>query len=76
MPIHLDSPGLSVVPGADRHKILVPAWRVGGRTDFNFDAVTAYMQVSRSVDRPMLGVYHVYGVLSKDLSLPYQVEKR
>lgn len=80
MPIYLDSPGFSVVLRGDTLKVLVPADRVGGRTDFRFDAVTAYMEVSTgddpvAGDRPMLGVYEVYGVLSGDLSLPYSVTK-
>lgn len=74
MPMYLDSPGFSVVLRGDTLKVLVPAARVGGRTDFRFDAVTAYMQVSTSGDAPMLGVYEVYHVLSGDLSLPFEVE--
>jgi len=43
---------------------------------FKFDAVTAYMQVNQSDEnRPMLGVYKVYDVLSDDLSLPYSVRQ-
>lgn len=38
---------------------------------FDYDAVTAYMQVNTSdTQRPTLGVYEVYDVLSGDLSLP------
>ena len=47
---------------------------MGGQTAFRFDGVTAYMEVNQSdPDRPMLGVYEVYAVLSGDLSLPYTV---
>jgi len=74
MPMYLDSPGFSVVRQGNTLKVLVPAQRVGGRTDFQYDAVTAYMEVNTSdEDRPMLGVYEVYDVLSGDLSLPYGV---
>lgn len=76
MPMYLDSPGFSVVLAGDRLTIVVPTDRVSGRVDFNFDAVSAYMEVNTSDDaRPMLGVYHVYGVLSGDLSLPYSVTR-
>ncbi len=76
MPMYMDSPGFSVVLSGDRLKVLVPAARVSNKIDFRFDAVTAYMQVAQSGDRPLLGVYKVYGVLSGDLSLPYSVSGR
>lgn len=76
MPMFMDSPGFAVVSRGATLRVLVPAPRVSGRTDFRFDAVTAYMQVATTGDRPMLGVYAVYTVLSKDLSLPYTVERR
>ncbi|GAB5535993.1 MAG: hypothetical protein Rubg2KO_22420 [Rubricoccaceae bacterium] len=74
MPMYLDSPGFSVVLRGSTLRLLVPLDRVGGRTDFQFDAVAAYMEVNQSDDtRPLLGVYEVYDVLSGDLSLPYTV---
>ena len=74
MPLFLDSPGFSVVLRGDRLRIVVPLDRVSGRTDFAFDAVTAYMEVNTSdPERPMLGVYQVYDVLSGDLGLPFEV---
>lgn len=74
MPMYLDSPGFSVVVEGNTLRILVPAQRVNHVIDFNFDAVSAYMQVNTSdADRPLLGVYEVYSVSSGDLSLPYQV---
>lgn len=74
MPIYLDSPGFSVVAKGDKIRVIIPAFRMNWKTDFNFDAVTAYMQVNTSKpDLPMLGVYSVYSVASGDLSLPYQV---
>ncbi len=75
MPMYMDSPGFSVVQRGDTLRVLVPAQRVGGKTSFRFDAVTAYMEVATSGDRPMLGVHHVYQVLSGDLSLPYSVTR-
>lgn len=76
MPMLMDSPGHSVVLRGDQIKVLVPAGRVHGKTRFNFDAVTAYMEVGPGEDRPLLGVYHVYEVLSGDLSLPYEVSRK
>jgi hypothetical protein len=77
MPMYLDSPGFSVVRNGNTLTIPVPADRVSGHTDFRVDAVTAYMEVNTSDDeRPMLGVYEVYEVLSGDLSLPVAVESR
>lgn len=74
MPMYLDSPGFAVVLRGHTLRLLVPLDRVGGRTDFRFDAVAAYLEVNHSdPDRPMLGVYAVYDVLSGDLSLPYTV---
>ena len=76
MPMFMDSPGYSVVTRGDTIRVLVPAARIANRTDFKFDAVTAYMEVSTDEGRPMLGVYQVYSVLSGDLSLPYRVVTR
>jgi hypothetical protein len=77
MPMYLDSPGFSVVRNGDTLTVPVPADRVAGHTDFRVDAVTAYMEVNTSDDeRPMLGVYEVYEILSGDLSLPVAVQSR
>jgi hypothetical protein len=77
MPMYMDSPGYAVVANRNTLKVLVPAQRVNHQKKFNFDAVTAYLQVSTSDPaRPMLGVYEVYSVLSKNLSLPYTVQNR
>jgi hypothetical protein len=74
MPMYMDSPGFSVVLQGSMLKVLVPAQRVHHNTGFQFDAASAYMEVNQSDDgRPLLGVYEVYGVLSGDLSLPYEV---
>lgn len=72
MPMYMDSPGYSVMTESNTLKILVPVQRVNGETNFNYDAVTAYMEVNTSDNsRPLLGVYDVYSILSGDLSLPY-----
>ncbi len=76
MPMYMDSPGFPVVTQGNVIRVTVPLYRIGHKTDFKFDAVTAYMQVNGSDEsRPMLGVYQVYSVASGDLSLPYAVEK-
>jgi hypothetical protein len=74
MPLYLDSPGHSIVLDGNTLKVLVPALRVSGNTQFQYDAVTAYLEVNTSDEGwPMLGVYQAYSVLSGDLSLPYSV---
>ena len=71
MPIYLDSPGFAVVLRAGTLRIPVPARRIRDLTEFRYDAVTAYLEVNlEDADRPTLGVYSVYDVLSGDLSLP------
>lgn len=85
MPMYMDSPGFSVLTRGKALKVIVPAARVKS-TSFKYDAVTCYMEVSApdgghatnggASAKPMLGVYEVFEVLSKDLSLPYDVVKR
>ena len=75
MPMYMDSPGYAVVLKGDVLRVLVPAQRIQNKTAFNFDAVAAYMEVSTETDKPLLGVYQVFEVLSGDLSLPYKVKK-
>ncbi|MEM7296997.1 MAG: hypothetical protein AAF391_01890 [Bacteroidota bacterium] len=75
MPMYMDSPGFHVIAKKNQIKVVVPAYRVSGKTDFNFDGVAAYMQVNTTKeDLPLLGVYTVYSVASGDLSLPYSVK--
>jgi hypothetical protein len=74
MPMYMDSPGFSVQLDGPTLRVIVPADRVSGTTAFDYDAVTSYLQVNTSdPNRPMLGVYAVYSILSGDLSLPYAV---
>lgn len=81
MPMYMDSPGFQVITEGNAIRVVVPTYRVRFNTNFKYDAVGVYMQLSMSdkgVHRtngkmPMLGVYKVYSVLSKDLSLPYNV---
>ena len=75
MPIYLDSPGFSVVLRGETLRVPVPAGRIRDLTSFRYDAVTAYLEVNlEDGDRPTLGVYEVYDVLSGDLSLPRRFE--
>ena len=77
MPMFMDSPGFPVITKGQTIKVIVPAYRMNFKTQFQFDAVTAYMQVNASQeDLPMLGVYTVYSIASGDLSLPYRVERQ
>ncbi|MBD3885802.1 hypothetical protein IFO70_29245 [Phormidium tenue FACHB-886] len=75
MPMYFDSPGFPVMLNGNTLKVLVPASRIGSKTDFKFDGVAAYLQVNATNNAlPMLGVYQVYSVDSGDLSLPYSVQ--
>ncbi|GAB3986186.1 hypothetical protein GCM10028807_03060 [Spirosoma daeguense] len=87
VPLYFDSPGYGVVTSGQAIRVAIPAYRINHRTDFRFDAVTCYLQMHHSAhgenganhestDKPMLGVYAVYGVLSGKLSLPYTVVKK
>lgn len=76
MPMYMDSPGYNTFTKGNIIRVVVPAFRIGHKTEFKFDAVAAYMQVNTSrPDLPMLGVYAVYSVASGDLSLPYTVSR-
>lgn len=75
MPMYMDSPGFPVTTEENQIRVIVPDYRMNYQTNFNFDAVTCYMQVNtEDMDKPMLGVYDVYSVASGDLSLPYQTK--
>jgi len=75
MPMYMDSPGYSVITKGNSIKVIIPDYRIKGKTSFSFDGVAAYMQVNTSIpDKPLLGVYDVFSIASGDLSLPYTVE--
>lgn len=79
MPMYMDSPGYSVVTEGNAIRVSVPAARMNNKVNFNYDAVTCYLEVSApengmNMQKPMLGVYNVFSILSKDLSLPYTVK--
>lgn len=76
MPMFMDSPGYHVIAKGNTIRVVIPAYRMNYQTNFNFDAVTAYMQVNTSIpDFPMLGVYAIYSMASDDLTLPYAVSQ-
>lgn len=76
MPMYMDSPGYPVSSKQHTIQVVVPKYRMNNKTAFNYDGVTAYMQVNTSNDQlPMLGVYAVFSVASGDLSLPYTVHE-
>lgn len=74
-PMHMlmDSPGFHAFASGKRLRVLVPAARLRGQTQFKFDAVTARMQVDASSGHGVLRVHEVFDVLSGDLSLPFSV---
>lgn len=75
MPMYLDAAGHPVVERGNTIRAIVPAYYLRNQTKFRFDGVTCYMQVNTScMAKPMLGVYQVYSVASKDLSLPYKTK--
>ncbi|SEL50428.1 hypothetical protein SAMN04487910_2656 [Aquimarina amphilecti] len=77
MPMYMDSPGFQVINSNNTIKVIVPASRMNGITSFNYDGVTAYMQVNTSLEnKPMLGLYNVFSIASEDLSLPYKVTSK
>ncbi len=74
MPMYMDSPGFQVITKGSSIKVVIPDYRMNHQTNFTFDAVSVYMEVNTEIkDKPLLGVYEVYSILSTDLSLPYPV---
>lgn len=74
MPMYMDSPGFQVGMKAGQLRVWVPHGRLNHASSFNYDVVTAYLQVSTSGTGPMLGVHKVFSILSNDLSLPFESE--
>lgn len=75
MPAYFDSPGFQVVTSGNAIRVVVPDFRVKFKSNFKFDALSAYLQVNTSkTDKPLIGVYKVYTILSKKLTLPYTVK--
>lgn len=77
MNLYLDSPGYAVKTKNNSIKTVVPNYRINNKTNFSYDAITAFMKVNTSQENlPVLGVYEVYNIASGDLSLPYEVKKQ
>lgn len=76
MPMYMDSPGFAVTTTKHKITVVVPDYRINYNTNFTYDGVTAFMKVNTSNKAlPMLGVYEVFDVASKKLSLPYKVKQ-
>lgn len=79
MLMFMDSPGFPVVTEGNTIAVSVPSYRVNNKVSFIYDAVSCHLEVrapagGMSMDKPMLGFYNVFSILSKDLSLPYKVK--
>lgn len=82
MPMYMDSPGFQVVAAGNAIRVSVPLYRINNKSYFKYDALACYLEVSTgtgghaagTAKMPMLGVYKVYSVLSKNLSMPYAVK--
>jgi hypothetical protein len=80
MPMYMDSPGFQVTTSGCAIRVSIPLFRINNNTNFKFDAVTCYLEVSApeenmTNEKPMLGVYNVFSILSRNLSLPYKVKQ-
>jgi len=74
MPMYMDSPGFQVVWSGSTISCAVPLYRMNNQDNFNYDGVTALMNVNTSdPSLPLLGVYEAYSVASGNLSLPYTI---
>lgn len=68
--IYIDSPGYDLSVKNDAAQIRVPLAAVGFPTSFNYDGVTAALQVNADLHNPLLCVSSVWDVASGDLTLP------
>jgi hypothetical protein len=69
-PIYIDSPGYDLSVQDDAARIRVPLAAVGFPQSFNYDGVTAALQVNADLHNPLLCVSSVWDVASGELSLP------
>ena len=69
-PIYIDSPGYDLSVQDDAARIRVPLAAVGFPQSFNYDGVTAALQVNADLHNPLLCVSSVWDVASGDLTLP------
>ncbi len=54
----------------------MPSNTIANKGHFKFDAVTAVLQVNKSIHSPLLCVTNVQDIASGDLSLPGTVEAK
>lgn len=73
MAMYLDSPNFHAYAVDNVLRVIVPTQRIDHITEFNFDGVTANMNVDANGEGPVLRVNSVIDVQSGDLSLPYSV---
>ncbi|MDH4611579.1 hypothetical protein [Pseudomonas sp. BN102] len=69
-PIYIDSPGYDLSVKQDAARIRVPLKAVGFPETFNYDGVTAALQVNADLHNPLLCVSSVWDVASGELTLP------
>lgn len=70
LPILIDSPNYALELFQDEVVVTVPLSELGKVEDFNFDGVTAGLQVNANLHEPFLCVTGVDDIASGDLSLP------
>jgi len=70
LPILIDSPNFDLELTGNEVVVQVPHSAIDYSDSFNFDGVTAGLQVSESIHTPLLCVTHVDDIASGDLSLP------
>ncbi|WP_318652240.1 hypothetical protein [Pseudomonas sp. PDM15] len=68
--IYIDSPGYDLSLKGDAAQIHVPLKAVGFPESFNYDGVSAALQVNADLHNPLLCVSSVWDVASGDLTLP------
>lgn len=74
LPLLIDSPDFMPALVDKTITVQVPIDLLVGATSFNFDGVSAGLQVNADLHSPLLCVSGVYDVASGDLSLPGKVE--
>ena len=76
LPIYIDSPGYDLTLSDTTLRVDVPSNTIANKGHFKFDAVTAVLQVNKSIHSPLLCVTNVQDIASGDLSLPGTVEAK
>ena len=75
LPLFIDSPDYSVDIFRNEVVVYVPYADLGDVDGFNFDGVTAGLQVNANLHNPFLCVTGVFDIASGDLSLPGTLEQ-